>query len=147
MTNSTYHKLTEIIASLFILLFIYTAISKLSDQTTFRLALHKSPVIGAYARLVAWALPATEIIIAVLLFIPSTRVIGLYASFIIMMIFTIYIGAMIFFDPTLPCSCGGVLRQMSWRQHLIFNSVSTLLAASGIWASKKSNYQPKFLLQ
>jgi hypothetical protein len=147
MTNSTYHKLTGIIASLFILLFIYTAISKLAGETTFRLALHKSPVIGPYARLVAWALPITEIMIAALLFFPSTRLYGLYASLIIMMIFTAYIGAMIFFDPNLPCSCGGVLRQMSWRQHLVFNSVFTLLAAAGIWTNKKSSHQQEFLLQ
>src|SRR5258706_14807585 len=110
MNNSAFHKLTEIIASLFILLFIYTAISKLADQTTFRLALNMSPVIAAYAGLLAWALPAVEIIIASLLFIPAARIYGLYASFIIMIIFTVYIGIMVFFDPTLPCSCGGVLR-------------------------------------
>src|SRR5258706_1617882 len=107
MNNSAFHKLTEIIASLFILLFIYTAVSKLADQTAFRLALHRSPIIAAYAGLVAWALPAVEIIIASLLFIPSARIYGLYASFIIMIVFTTYIGATIFFDPNLPCSCGG----------------------------------------
>mgnify|MGYP001346109640 CR=1 FL=1 len=34
-----------------------------------------------------------------------------------------------------PCSCGGVLLQMSWQQHLVFNIVASLLALAGITLS------------
>ena len=139
MNNRTCYKLTEIIASIFILLFIYTAISKFSDPTSFRMALHKLPVIGTYAWLVAWAVPVTELIIALLLFIPATRIYGLYSSFFIMIIFAIYTGAMIAFAPTLPCSCGGVLKRLGWREHLIFNIDFVLLAITGILLSRPNH--------
>jgi len=36
--------------------------------------------------------------------------------------------AILSFSKELPCSCGGVLQEMSWQQHLVFNIVFTLLA-------------------
>jgi len=44
---------------------------------------------------------------------------------------------MITYTPNLPCSCGGVLQQMTWNQHLIFNVVFTLLALFAIWLTRK----------
>jgi putative oxidoreductase len=72
------------------------------------------------------------------LFIPSMRVTGLYASVLLISIFTIYLGYMIFFIPALPCSCGGVLRYLSWQQHVVFNLFFILLAVAGIYLYKKN---------
>jgi uncharacterized membrane protein YphA (DoxX/SURF4 family) len=127
----------EIISSLLILLFVYTAISKLLDYASFKSVLSRSPFISSVAPLVAWALPAVEILISVLLLIPKTRLWGLYSSAIVMLLFTIYIGGMMAFAPHLPCSCGGVIRQMNWTQHLVFNICFTLLSLAGIWLAKK----------
>jgi len=46
---------------------------------------------------------------------------------------------MIAFTPHLPCSCGGVIRELSWRDHLFFNVCFTVLAAVGISVEKKQN--------
>jgi hypothetical protein len=54
-----------------------------------------------------------------------------------MFLFTIYVGLMISFAPHLPCSCGGVIKQMSWKQHLTFNTFFTALALFGIWLSRR----------
>src|SRR5688572_29656190 len=71
----------EVISSLLIILFIYTALSKLSGYNTFTIQLSKSPFITSYARSIAWSLPAGEILISLLLVFKRTRLIGLYASF------------------------------------------------------------------
>lgn len=122
----------EIVSSLLILLFVYTAISKLLDYTSFRQVLSTSPLIGDKAAVTSLALPITEGLVSVLLFIPRTRLWGLYGSLALMTAFTLYLAYMIYFTPKLPCSCGGVLKQMTWNQHLIFNVFFLLLSIAGI---------------
>ena len=129
----------EIISSLLILLFVYTAISKLLDFTNFKSVLSRSPLIGGKAVFVAFALPITELLVALLLFIPRTRLWGLRGSVALMTVFTIYLAYMISFSPHLPCSCGGVLKQMTWRQHLVFNIFFLLLSISGAILKRKEN--------
>lgn len=131
----------EIIAALFILLFVYTASSKLLEMHKFQYTIAKSPLIGDFANLISWAVPITEISIAIILLIPKTRLVGLYASTALMAIFTLYIGYMIAFTPKLPCSCGGVIKYMSWNQHLLFNIFFTLLGVWGIMLLRKNNKQ------
>ena len=130
----------EIIGSLLILLFMYTALSKLFDYASFRAVLYKSPLIGSRASVIAIALPVAEILVALLLFIPRTRQWGFYSSAALMAVFTFYLGYMILFTPKLPCSCGGVLKQMSWNQHLVFNIFFLLLALTGVVLERKQNY-------
>lgn len=120
--------IVEGICGLFILLFIYTAITKLVDFNSFKATLQQSPLIAAQGVVVAWLLPTAELTIAVLLFLPATKKVGLYGSLVIMILFTAYIGYMILFAIKLPCSCGGVISRLSWRQHLVFNIVWIVLA-------------------
>jgi putative oxidoreductase len=127
----------EIIAALFILLFVYTAISKLSDASKFQNVLSKSPLIGSLASYISLGLPILELVVTGLLFLPKTRWLGLYSSLVLMAGFTCYLGYMIYFTPNLPCSCGGVLSQMTWREHLVFNSVFNVLALWGVILSRK----------
>jgi hypothetical protein len=127
----------EIISSLLILLFLYTALSKLLDHTAFKNVLSKSPLIGGKAAVVALALPITEGLIASLLFFPGSRRWGLWGSFAAMTIFTLYLAYMIMSTPNLPCSCGGVLKQMTWNQHLVFNIFFLLLSLTGIVLERK----------
>lgn len=140
MINSkTDRSLAEIICNLFVFLFLYTAISKYHEFHSFRNILAKSPLIGNFSFVIAWLLPAVELLTAVLLLITRTRSLGLYFSFFLMSLFTVYIGYMIAFTPHLPCSCGGVIRKMSWQGHLFFNLCLTVLGAVGISLEKKQN--------
>jgi putative oxidoreductase len=127
----------EIISSLLILLFMYTALSKLLDFNIFKAVLEQSPLIGNKAAVVALALPITELIISLLLLVPRTRLQGFYASGILMTAFTLYLGYMIVFTPRLPCNCGGVLKQMTWNQHLVFNIFFLLLSLTGVVLERK----------
>ncbi|HET7119590.1 MAG TPA: MauE/DoxX family redox-associated membrane protein [Hanamia sp.] len=120
---------TDIISALFILLFVYTAITKLIGHESFKAVLSQSPLIGIKATILSWLLPILELFTATLLFIPAMRKWGFASSLILMLIFTGYITYMILFARHLPCSCGGVISLMTWSQHLIFNIFFTALAA------------------
>lgn len=124
--------LPEIISAIFIFLFVYTALSKLFMYKIFTQTLQETPLIGSMAAYLAITLPIVELIISLLLFIPRTRKWGLYCTFSLMLIFTLYIGYMIAFTPNRPCTCGGVLEKLTWTQHLLFNIIFTLLALAGI---------------
>lgn len=131
-------KLTvEIISALLVVLWTYAAISKLIDYKTFVFQLGRSPYITEMANTVAWMLPLVELSVTVLLIMKPTRLIGLYASFFLMLLFTGYIYIMLYYSYYVPCSCGGILSHMSWNQHLIFNICFTVLALLAIILYRK----------
>ncbi|THU39601.1 DoxX family membrane protein [Niastella caeni] len=129
--------IVEIISVLFIILFLYTGISKLMEYAVFKEQIAESPILKPVASFIAWALPLTEFIVSLLLIIPRWRLKGLYASLFLMIAFTIYIGAIMLFNKELPCSCGGIISELSWNGHLIFNSIFILLALIGVLLEKK----------
>lgn len=122
----------NIICSCFITLFLYASISKLLDLETFKAQLEKSPLLSDFPGLVSWVIPATEIIIVLFLFTSQHRLKALYASLVLMCLFTIYIIIILNFSTNIPCSCGGVLSIMKWDDHLIFNLFFIALAIIGI---------------
>lgn len=126
-----------IISLLLILLMAYAALAKLNDFYNFRFGLSESPIIAPFAGTLAWAVPATELIIAAMLSLPFLRLAGLYASFVLMVLFTLYIIVMLSFYDDIPCSCGGVLEEMSWGVHIAFNLLFVLLSAWAIMLEKK----------
>lgn len=111
----------DIICGLLILLFAYTAFSKLLAFEKFRSVLKEAPFIANYATVIAVLIPAVELTIVLLLLLPRTRKTGLVAATSLLMLFTVYLAFMILTDPNLPCSCGGVIQQLSWKQHIAFN--------------------------
>jgi hypothetical protein len=112
----------------FILLFVYTATSKLLDHSRFLAVLGSSPLLGKFAPLLSYGLPVAEYLVSLLLFFPLTRKSGLQTSLWLMILFTAYIIYMLLFTPHLPCSCGGVLQHLGWKGHLVFNLFFTGLA-------------------
>ncbi|MBT1701297.1 hypothetical protein KK083_30675 [Fulvivirgaceae bacterium PWU4] len=127
----------EVICFLLILLFVYAAVNKLMDVQKFRVQIGQSPFLSQFARFVAWFIPVSEIIVAIMLAFQRIRVVGLYASFSLMVMFTAYIVVILNFSSHVPCSCGGILEKMGWTEHLIFNIVFTLLALLGVVLSSK----------
>lgn len=120
--------ITEIFSVLLIFLFVYAATSKLIAHNTFLYTLKKSMLLAPYSGIISWMIPFAELTISILLFIPRFRKLGLLYSGILLCIFTIYIAYMLLLSPHLPCSCGGILKEMTWRQHLVFNVCFTALA-------------------
>lgn len=113
---------------LYILLFVYASISKLLDFENFRVQLAQSPLLSAYAGLVAPSVILVELFIVLLLCLKGTRLIGLYGSFFLMVAFTVYIYLILNYSDFIPCSCGGIIEKLGWTEHLIFNSFFVTLA-------------------
>lgn len=116
------------IAYFFILLFLYTAISKLLTFNVTLFDMRRNPLLGDAPLFWTISVPIVEIIVAVLLFLPATRRIGLWSSLILMLSFTAYVGVLLVSDFKLPCTCGGIFRELGWRQHLWVNIGLTILA-------------------
>jgi uncharacterized membrane protein YphA (DoxX/SURF4 family) len=122
----------DVVVFLFIVLFVYAATSKVLEFDLFKAQIGKSPLIMYYVDLIAWMIPILEIVISVFLIVPRLQLIGLFASFSLMFMFSAYIAFILTFSPYVPCSCGGILNAMGWTEHLIFNIAFTLLAVVGI---------------
>lgn len=114
-------KIIDIISTFLIFLFVYAAVSKLTDYELFVTQIGQSPILTSFAGLLAWSIPLVELIISGLLVFESTRLLGLYAAFSILTAFTVYIFLASRFSEVVPCSCGGVLSQLNWNEHLMFN--------------------------
>ena len=98
----------------------------------FSIQLGQSPLVGAYASALRYIVPVSEIIIALALLIPRLRIWALYFAFSLMCLFTAYIYIILNFSSYIPCSCGGILEKLGWRQHLVFNTVFIIIGAIGI---------------
>lgn len=129
----------EIICALLIILFIYTGLNKMMDIDKFKFEMGRSPFIQNMAGFIAYTLPAGEMLLALLLIIKRTRLLGLYLSFTLMALFTGYIWLMLNYANDLPCSCGGIISKLSWTQHLWFNAAFTGLTMVAIILQSKAN--------
>lgn len=131
----------EIICLLYMLLFVYAAVSKLLDYENFLVQLGQSPLLSVFAWWVSWLVPLSELFIVGLLTIPRFRNWGLLASLSMMTMFTAYIFIVLHYSSFVPCSCGGILEKMSWNVHLIFNIVFVLLGVLALLLEHKINSQ------
>ena len=68
----------EIISVLLILLFVYSALSKVLEFQNFQAQLGQSPLLSAYTGFISYAVLIVEFTIALLLAFPKTRFVGLY---------------------------------------------------------------------
>ncbi len=109
------------------LLFVYAAISKLITFEEFKVQLTQSPLLSMYAGIIAYLVVISELVIAFLLTLRSTRLIGLYLSYSLMVAFSIYIYLILNYSDFIPCSCGGVLEKLGWNEHLWFNIITSVL--------------------
>jgi uncharacterized membrane protein YphA (DoxX/SURF4 family) len=122
----------QIISLLFILLFTYAGSSKLFDLHGFRVQLNKSSIISSHSNWISLIIPFIELLTSILLAFPKSRMLALYSSLGLMLIFIGYIIIVTRFAKHVPCSCGGVLQNLTWNQHLLFNIIFAVLATSAI---------------
>lgn len=129
----------KIVGFLYILLFAYTASSKLIHIEQFQLRVEKMPFISEYPIWIAWGVPTIEILIVGLFLFPKYTLTALYTGLSLMSIFTIYIISVLRLSDAIPCSCGGVISAMSWKEHIFFNCAFIALALIGILLLKTHN--------
>ncbi|EFK36099.1 hypothetical protein HMPREF0204_15168 [Chryseobacterium gleum ATCC 35910] len=126
------------VSILLALLFVYAAGSKLLDFENFQVQLAQSPLLSAYAGVVSYSIITIEFIVAILLCLQNTRLLGLYLSLGLMAAFTIYIYIILTYSEFVPCSCGGILEKMGWTGHLIFNICVVILTAVAIFLLERN---------
>ncbi|WP_205512343.1 MauE/DoxX family redox-associated membrane protein [Longitalea arenae] len=128
----------EIISSLLILLFLYASVSKWLAFKLFIGEMNNQPFPNWMTPLLVWSIPIIEVLIAIGLIFERTRVPSLYASFFLMLAFTVYTVAILLHAfKYIPCSCGGVIRSLSWPQHLFFNLFFVGISLLGIILKKR----------
>lgn len=129
----------ELVSLLFILLFLYAAVSKLLDFENFQVQLGQSPLLSAHASFIAPLVITIEIFTALLYSVPKLKTVALMVSLGLMTMFTIYIYIILNFGSFIPCSCGGILEKMGWKAHFIFNILFMVLALAAIFLNEKFN--------
>lgn len=139
---------------LLIFLFAYTAVSKLNpftytapftwdnfkliDVTAFRDTMFKSPVLRPYVTELSYAIPVAELFVCLLLLFNKTKTAGYYASLLLLALFTGYIVyILVRHGSMLPCSCGGVVSLLSWKQHLFFNAFFIFITLRALYVTHK----------
>jgi hypothetical protein len=131
-------KFKEIVAIFLVLLFVYTASSKLLEHSRFIFQLQLSPLslIRQFAKFLSFTVPLIELAIALLLMtgiVNDKRLnTGLWVSLILMIAFETYITLMLVSGKDLPCACGGIISLMSWRGHELFNGLIIILIVVGL---------------
>jgi len=136
----------ECIAALLIMLFLYASLSKFLDFKIFRGDINNQPFPNSWTPFLIWFIPFTEIAIALALMAERTRLIGFYASLSLMCIFTVYtIFVLLHSFRYVPCSCGGVIKNLTWGQHLVFNLFFVILSVCGIALQRRKYFTSIFI--
>ena len=125
----------QVLIYFFIILFVYAAVSKLTDFENFQVQVAQSPLLSAFATFITYAVVIGELVIALMLCFQKSRLSGLYFFLGFMTAFTVYIFLILNYSPFVPCSCGGVLEDLGWREHLWFNGVVCLITIGCILSS------------
>lgn len=134
---------------LLILLFAYTAFSKaqlftskaIIDVSQFRDDMFKSPVLQNHVQVLGYLIPGIEFIICIMLLIKATKLVGYYLSLLLLCTFAGYIIFMMNVYPALPCTCGGIIEELSWHGHLLLNIFFILITTRAIVLTHKQKKQ------
>jgi putative oxidoreductase len=136
----------ECIAALLIMLFLYASLSKFLDFKTFTGEMNNQPLPNSWTPFLVWFIPCTEIAISLALMIERTRLWGFYASTVLMGLFTVYTIIILFhYFSYIPCSCGGVIKRLTWKQHLVFNLFFVALSIRGAILQRRKSYHSLFI--
>lgn len=138
--------LADIITYFFILLFLYTGVAKLLEINVVREQLLSAPLLGSpvLANIITWALPIFEVILSIALFIPQFTLRALYVTLALMTTFTIYVIIILVMDSHIACSCGGIIEDLSPRQHVIFNAASVILCSIALTIRRRQEDTRRF---
>lgn len=121
------------------ILFVYASLNKLFAFDLFLSDLKDKPLLKPFAYPISVLAPVSELIVAGMLLFQRSRFTGFLGSAILMTAFTAYITfALAVFDSR-PCSCGGIIKHLTWPQHLVFNIFFLLISISGIVLQKNNH--------
>lgn len=120
-----------ILISILVLLFTYIGINQLIFREDFELNLLNSPLLpipetGIF--LLSWFIPILELLVVFLLLWSRTYLLGLYLGIFLFIMYTSYSLGILYFASYIPCSCGGMLKFLTWK-HQLWVSLGGLMMA------------------
>ncbi|TCD02726.1 MauE/DoxX family redox-associated membrane protein [Pedobacter psychroterrae] len=121
-------------------LFVISAYEKIVDHERFLRGLSRVKLVGQYAVFISYFVPASKIIVSLLLINPATQRWGLWGFTGLMGVFTLYIGSMIFWAEKLPCNCNLIIEKLDWGQHLWLNMGFLVLVISALWLGRAKRH-------
>jgi hypothetical protein len=124
--------LSDLIALMFIILFVYAGWTKLLDHRIFHNQLATFDYINSFAGFLAWAVPLIHLGLALLFIWPSMRLWALGGTFVLLLTYSVYIILILYRGVNVPCACSGLFKFTSWIEQLVMNSVFLLGASIGI---------------
>ncbi|WP_294184247.1 MauE/DoxX family redox-associated membrane protein [uncultured Sphingobacterium sp.] len=132
-----YRHLPDVIIYGYAFIYMYTGWAKFMNMAAFIKGNSKIPYLGQYAKLIGYGIPSLEIMLAILLVIPVYWIkrAALWASTVLMILFTVYLSLMVKFVEHKLCHCGGVIESMGWKTHIAFNIIWLI---AGIFALVKT---------
>ena len=125
---------------LLILLWTYTGFDKIIHWKTSRKAFHNQTFPAELAEVLAYAIPITELLIALLLLFSVSRWWGYLSSILLLTVFTTYVGLIwVGAFPRVPCNCAGILESLGWEAHFWMNLGFIGLAVWGLSRGDSEN--------
>lgn len=122
----------EVICWAYFLLFAYAAFDKLMGYDKFVVTMGQSGMLTPYAGVLGWLVPVVELVLALMLVLNWFRLLGLYAAFGLMTMFTTYIFIVLQVMDKELCGCGAAIEALGWGWHLVLNLVLVGLAVIAI---------------
>lgn len=125
---------------LLLAMWIPVVIDKWMHFEDFKLGMIRQPLPAFFKHVLVYLLPIAETLIVLLLTFKKFRKTGMGLSFILLVLFTGYLSlALMGGFKELPCTCGSIIKTLSWKQHLLFNLSLLILNAYGLMKAKKQN--------
>jgi uncharacterized membrane protein YphA (DoxX/SURF4 family) len=124
--------LVKLIAIALAVLFAITAVGKLQHYARFRSQLQRFPVDLSVLYVQAWVIPVTELIIAIMLLLPVSRLKGLFASLFLLGVYTLYLTCMLKSRFHCTCSCGEPIQSLTLKTHSVVTLGCVFLRGVGV---------------
>lgn len=121
--------ISEVFVYLIALLWLYTSVYKFLQIDNSITQLGDSPLIAPFAVWFGYGLPIIEFALFLMLLIHKTRKYALIGSTILLSLFTVYIIIILnYYRADTPCTCGGIISKLGWKNHIYFNLSFILMA-------------------
>jgi uncharacterized membrane protein YphA (DoxX/SURF4 family) len=131
-------KSTVYISFVLVLVWAYTGLDKLLRWEDSWKAFHNQVFTSELAEALAFIVPFTELLIALLLLFSLTRWWGFLSSILLLTVFNTYVGLIwVGAFPRVPCNCAGLLEKLGWAEHFWLNNGLIFLAIIGLWLNQK----------
>jgi|ADGO01.1.fsa_nt_gi putative oxidoreductase len=123
----------ELISFLLMSLFLYVAFSKWFAFRTFKNEIDNQPFPNWLTPWIIYSIPPLLVLIAIAVMFERTRRVGFLASLILMSAFSLYNAAVLLkFFAYIPCSCGGISKELNWTQQLYINLFFVVISLVGL---------------